>query len=663
MKSMKYCILLVMLLACLDGVARERNFEVTSPDGTLTSHIVATDNGELHYDITLDGVTIVKRSPLSLNRTYNGETTNRMTVMRSSRRTVDETIASPFYRQDSMRNHYNELTLKLKGGLWVEFRAYNEGVAYRYRTDVACRVMSELVEYNFADDWETTCGYVRNFDEKNPDGQYFNSFENLYTQTRLSQLDPRRLIFLPLVVHAGNGIQVCLTESHQEHFAGLFLKGTGTAGQLRGDHAPYPKTMEQGGHNNLQLLVKERYNWICELEQNEQTPWRIAMVARTDAELALNNMSYLLAPPSRIDDISWIRPGKVAWEWWNYWNIGGVDFEAGINNATYKHYIDFAAQYGIEYVILDEGWAVNKQADLFQVVPEIDLPMLVNYANSRGVGIILWAGYHAFERDMKKVCRHYSEMGVKGFKVDFMDRNDQMLNDFYYKASAMCAQYKLIVDFHGAHIPAGINRTYPNVLNFEGVHGMENLKWASSDYDQIEYDVQIPFIRQAGGPMDYTPGAMRNAAKHCYAPLWNEPMSQGTRCHQLALYIILDQPLTMLCDSPTEYMREPQYTKFMTSIPTVWDETRVLQAEIGEYIVTARRKGNTWYVGGITNWTERDLKIDLSSLGCGTTALLYRDGANAHRKGSDYKVEAFPLTQPQLNIHIAPGGGFLLRIE
>ena len=628
--TLKICIVLVMLLVGIQAVAREQSYVLTSPDGKLVSHIVASSDDELSYDISLDGVQILKRSRLTLNRVYGTTTTDRLPVKKITRRSVDEMIKSPFYRQAEMRNHYNELTLQIKDGLWVDFRAYDEGFAYRYRTDQACTVKNELVEYNFATDWQATVPYVRGFDEKNPTGQYFNSFENIYTTDTLSQLDQRRLAFLPLVVHADNGVQICLTESHQEHFPGLYLKGTGISGQLRGDHAPCPDQIEQGGHNNLQ----------------DEMPWRITMVARSATDLAMNDMTYLLASPCRLDDISWIRSGKVAWDWWNCWNISGVDFLAGINNDTYKYYIDFAAQYGIEYVILDEGWAVNMKADLLQVVPEIDLPMLAKYADERGVGLILWAGYYAFKRDMENVCKHYSEMGIKGFKVDFMDSDHQAINEFYYQSAELCAKYHLLLDFHGAHIPAGINRTYPNVLNFEGVYGLENLKWSPTDFDMVKYDVQIPFIRQAGGPMDYTPGAMRNAAKYCYAPVWTE------------------QPIAMLCDAPTEYMREPDYTRFLASIPTVWDETRVLQGEVGEYIVTARRKGSTWYVGGITNWTERDLKIDLSNIVNGKhNAILYRDGANAHRKGSDYRVERLTNITGSIDIHLAPGGGFVMKVE
>lgn len=653
--------LLVLLLTGAYTTAKEQHYTLKSPNGKLVTHIVATAEDEITYDIVYNGVTILLPSHLGLNRAYGKSVTGGMAVTHSSTCTIDEVIASPFTRQTAMRNHCNELTLKIGKELYVIFRAYNEGIAYRYRIAQPCKVRFEKIEYNFANDYEATVPYVANFNENNFSAQFHSSFENLYTTLPISKLDERRLCFLPLLVHGPHGMKICLTESALTDYPGLYLKGMGDVGRFEGENARYPKSLEQGGHNNLQMLVKEREMYIAEVDKESVLPWRIAMVAKNSAELAMNNMSYLLGEPTTMTDLSWIKPGKVAWEWWNDWNIGGVPFKSGINNDTYRHYIDFASKNGIEYVILDEGWAVNRQADLFQVVPEIDLPMLVQYAAEHNVGLILWAGYHAFDRDMEHVCRHYSEMGIKGFKIDFMDRDDQIMTHFYKRAAAMCAKYHLLVDFHGAFKPAGLNRTYPNVLNFEGVAGLEQMKWAPTSWDQVQYDTEIPFIRQTAGPIDYTQGAMRNAAKGCYFPCWSEPMSQGTRCHQLALYIVLESPLNMLCDSPTHYEKEPSYTRFMAHIPTVWDETRVLQGEVGEYIVTARRKGNTWYIGGITNWTERDIVVDLSQLGLDKVAMeIFSDGANAHRRGSDYNHQKQEGLS-QLAIHLAPGGGFVAK--
>ena len=667
MKKLLFFFLCMVALG--QAMAKEQRFTLASPNGKLVSHIVATAEEELTYDLVFNGVAVMLPSHVGLNRIYGKTVTGSMAVVKSRTRSIDETVLSPFTRQAAMRDRCNELTLELKNGLYVDFRAYDEGLAYRYRVGKDCTVRFEKVEYNFAGDYKATVPYVTNFDENNYDAQFTSSFENLYKTLPLSQMDERRLAFLPLLVHAPNGVKVCLTETHLEHFPGLYLKARTMNGQsgvdvrLEGEHARYPKTVKQGGHNNLQLLVEEREDYIALVKKGDELPWRIAMVSRNDAALAMNNMSYLLAAPCRVEDIGWVRPGKVAWDWWNNWNISGVPFKAGINNDTYKYYIDFASSMGIEYVILDEGWAVNKKADLFQVVPEIDLPMLVQYAKERNVGLILWAGYYAFDRDMEHVCRHYSEMGIKGFKIDFMDRDDQVITDFYYRAAAMCAKYHLVADFHGAFKPAGLNRTYPNVLNFEGVAGLEQLKWAPDTWNQVQYDTEIPFVRQTAGPMDYTQGAMHNAAKGCYHPSWSEPMSQGTRCHQLALYIVLESPLNMLCDSPTNYMKEVNYTRFVAEIPTVWDETRVLQGEVGEYIVTARRKGDVWYIGGITNWTERDVNIDLSELVKGNYYVeLYSDGKNAHRKGSDYSRVILGQVQ-NLSVKMAPGGGFVAKIR
>ena len=656
----KILLLLTVVVMAFPAVAL-KIYSLNSPDGRLQAQVVPLDGG-LSYHLGM-GDGLLLRAFLSLDYTQGDKEYQTLTVRKVSRRSVDETIASPFTRQATMRDHYNELTLKMKEGVSVVFRAYNEGFAYRFVWEGKPGIVrKETVEYYFQDDWTATAPYVISFDSTRHEIQYSTSFENHYTTKSLSQLDPRRLCFLPLLVHGPDGVKMCITESALSDYPGLYLHGTGKPGELAGEHAPLPKRVEQGGHNNLQLIVKEREDYIAEMHKEKLFPWRILMVG-TDKEIAMNNMSYLLGEPCKVQDISWIKPGKVAWDWWNNWNIGGVDFKAGINNDTYKHYIDFASRFGIEYVILDEGWAVNRQADLFQVVPEIDLPMLVNYAKERGVGIILWAGYYAFERDMEHVCQHYSQMGVKGFKVDFMDRDDQLVTDFYRRTAAMCAKYHLVVDFHGAFKPAGLNRTYPNVLNFEGVFGLEQMRWAGLEWDQMKYDTEIPFIRQAAGPMDYTQGAMLNGCRNSFRPCWNEPMSQGTRCHQLALYIVLESPLNMLCDSPTNYDREERYTMFVAKIPTVWDETRVLQGEVGEYIVTARRKGNTWYIGGITNWTERDVEIDLRQLGIESAHVeLFRDGANAHRRGSDYDIILFTNPLTTFKVHMAPGGGFVARI-
>lgn len=662
---MKYIIFLCCLFAL--EVHAQKTFDLVSPDGTLNTTVSISD--KLTYDIRCNGNLIL--SPSSLSMTLDDGTVwgKQPRLLRASRKTVDEKVPSPFYRQSEMRNHYNALTLEFKKGWSVEFRAYNDGIVYRFTSyiDKPFNIMNEEVAYTFPENFKVNASYVvPRIKDGSLESQFYNSFENTYTTTTISELDKNRLMFLPLVVEANDGVKVCITESDLESFPGLYLStGKEERNTLNGIHPAYPKKSVQGGHNMLQMIVKEREAYIAKVSGKRAFPWRMAIIAKQDKELVESNLSYLLATSSCLEDISWIKPGKVAWEWWNDWNLDGVAFKTGVNTETYKAYIDYAASNHVEYVILDEGWAVNLKADLMQIVPELDLKGLIDYAKSKNVGIILWAGYYAFERDMENVCRHYAEMGVKGFKVDFMDRDDQEMVDFNYRAAQTCAKYKLLLDLHGMYKPSGLNRTYPNVLNFEGVHGLENMKWSSKNVDQVKYDVMIPFIRQVAGPIDYTQGAMRNAVKESYYPCYSEPMSQGTRCRQLALYVIFESPLNMLCDTPSNYEREAECSNFITRIPTVWDETRVLDGKLGEYIITARRKGNIWYVGGITNWQERDVELDFSFLGeqvfCGT---LFKDGVNAHRVGRDYCCETINVDRKtNLKIHLAPGGGFVIRLQ
>lgn len=635
-------------------------YNVSSPDGKIKADISV--GNDLSYSVTFDGKPVISESTLSMTLSNGTIWGKNPKVAKVSKKSLNTKIPSPFYRADKLDENYNSTTINFKGGWGVEFRVYNDGIAYRFISSQKSPLIiaDEEVCYNFPLDATSFVPYTKSRDVD----PYYNSFENEYEEVKLSGIDRNRLIFLPMTVDLGDNVKVTVTESDLEQFPGLYMTGCGNT-SLKGSHARYPKISKQGGHNNLQMEVKERENFIAKTDGSRTFPWRVAIITDNDKNLAASNLSYLLASPSKVSDISWIKPGKVAWEWWNDWNITGVDFKAGINNDTYKKYIDFAAENGIEYLILDEGWAVNLKADLMQVVPEINLPELIDYARSKNVDVVLWAGYVAFDRDMENVCRHYANMGVKGFKVDFMDRDDQEIVDFVHRAAETCAKYNLILDLHGMYKPAGLNRTYPNVLNFEGVNGLEQMKWSTLDLDQVEYDVMIPFIRQVAGPMDYTPGAMNNGSKLTYQSNYYEPMSQGTRCRQLALFIVFDSPFTMLCDTPVNYDKEPECRDFIASVPTTWDETVIVDGKMGEYIVTARRKGDTWYVAGLTDWSPRELNIDLSFIGdTSGKAIIFKDGANAAKNAKDYNKESLTLdANKQLKINLAPGGGFAMIIK
>ena len=638
--------------------------QLTSPDGQFK---VTVETGATITWTVVHGTTaVIAPSPLSVTLDNGAIWGAHPKLKKAKTNSVKGEIATKLYKKRMIPEEYNELTLQFKGDYNLIFRAYNQGVAYRFASTgkEGITVKNEEVRLNFTSDHQTLVPYVKNYDASDQSKQFYNSFENTYTSARLNQLNPQRFIFLPLLVELNDGKKLVFTEADLESYPGLYMASSTGKNSLNGVFAPYPKNTIQGGHNMLQQLVTEREDFIAQVKAGASLPWRVLTVAAGDRDLLDNDLVYLLASPSRIADPSWIKPGKVAWDWWNDWNIFGVGFRAGVNNETYKYYIDFASENQIEYVILDEGWAVNKQADLMQVVPEINIRELVDYGKSRNVGIILWAGYHAINRDMENVCRTYSEMGVKGFKVDFMDRDDQPMVEFYYRCAETAARYKLIIDFHGAYKPTGLNRTWPNVINFEGVHGLEQLKWSPPEVDMVKYDVTFPYIRMLAGPVDYTQGAMRNAIRRNYRPVNSEPMSQGTRCHQLAEYVIFESPLNMLCDNPSNYREAAECTRFIAEIPTVWDQTIALDGKVGEYIVMARQKEGIWYVGGLTNWTPRELTVDLGFLGEGyKTVELFRDGINADRVARDYKREIIPLpATKKLTLKLMPGGGFAAKI-
>lgn len=650
------------LLIAVSAFAAPKNYELKSPDGKLS---VSVEAGEgISYTLTHGGDLLMKDSHLGMYMTDSTVFGGIQPVKKVSRRSVSSTIPAFMYKKAEVKDEFNEMTLKFKK-FSVIFRAYDDGMAYRFVSHLKepSQVEMEMADFNFAQDWNMWAAYVCQHTET-LDSQYYNSFENTYSNTPLSEWNKDRLAFLPLMVDGPGGKKIVITEADLMNYPGMYLYNGNADNTLDGVFAPYPKEVKQGGHNNLQMEVQSREPYIAKCEGGESFPWRIIAVSENDVQMADNDMVYRLATPAAEADWSWVKPGKVAWDWWNAWNLYGVDFKSGINNDTYKYYIDFASANGIEYVILDEGWAVTGEADLFNVVPEIDVEMLAEYASERNVGLILWAGYRAFDRDMEKVCEYYSKMGIKGFKIDFMDRDDQVMVDFHRRAAQTAAKYGMMVDFHGTYKPTGLHRTYPNVVNYEGVHGLEQMKWSKEDVDQVTYDVTVPYIRMMAGPMDYTQGAMRNAARGNYRPVNSEAMSQGTRCRQLAEYVVFDSPLNMLCDSPSNYMKEKECTDFIASVPEIWDETRGLDGKVGEYIAIARRSGQDWYVGAMTDWNAREMTLDLSFLPEGDYKVeLYRDGVNADRAACDYRKEVIDLpTDRLLKITMAPGGGFVAKI-
>ncbi len=658
---MKNILTVILALSVAAGAsAAPKTFDLSSPDGTVKAWVRIDDT--VRYSVWKNSDQLIMPSEISMSLADGGSYDASVKLQKVQRKSVDNTLDALFYKKDRVKEQYNELKLQFKTYDLI-FRAYDAGIAYRIvsKSKIPFKVLSEVAEFAFPADWNMFVPYVRPR-IKTFEGQFFNSFENVYKDEKISAWDREKLAFLPLMVQAPQGYKINIMESDLMDYPGMYLYNSNGDTTLEARFARYPKEIEQGGHNMLQGLVKSREDYMAECEPAASFPWRIINISSEDRQMLDNDMVWLLGTPADPSaDWSWVKPGKVAWDWWNDWNITGVDFKAGVNNDTYKYYIDFASREGIEYVILDEGWAVNLEADLFKVIPEIDLEELVSYASERNVGLVLWAGYWAFDKDMDRICEHYAKMGIKGWKVDFMDRDDQMVVDFYRRTAETAAKYHQFVDFHGGYKPSGLNRTYPNVLNYEGVFGLEQMKWSKPEVDMITYDVTFPYIRMAAGPVDYTQGAMLNAGKN-YVPNRSQPMSQGTRCHQLGMYVTYESPFNMLCDTPIHYEREEECTDFIASVPTVWDETVALDGKVGEYLVIARRKGDVWYIGGLTNWDAREVEVDLKALGDGGWDVeMFADGLNVGKNAKDYRVIELKNID-RIKVNMASGGGFAARL-
>ena len=636
----------VVLLTNVLVLASAEQWKLASPDGRLVAN-VTVENGTVHYALQHGSTAVLAKSDLAM-RLSNGKTLGKgMTGVRAVRSKRRVNVATPVYRKARVDEQCNVLTLKTKD-YDVEFEAYNQGLAYRFCTRMAkpFEVVDESNYFAFAGNdavWHM------------PVGNMATAFEGEYQHKPVLDIKNDELLAPQMVIELADGKRALLSDYNVKDYPTMYLKAKGQG--MTSVFPGYPKTEEAYGTNKSRMRVASRENYIARCSGTRAFPWKMILVADGDAQLLTTDLPVCLADPCEVKDVSWIRPGKVAWEWWNACNLKGVDFRTGVNNDTYKRYIDFASKNGIEYIMMDAGWTKPQEPlDLLKTIDAINIPELVAYGKQRNVGIILWADYHPLDLDMERVIKTYAEMGIKGFKIDHINRNDQKVVDFVWRAAKMCAKYKLLVDFHGVFPPTGLQYTYPNVLNFEAVKGLETVKWTKK-YDGVTHECIVPFVRQVVGPMDYTQGAMRNVVMANYAPVSSQPMSQGTRCRQLAEYVIFESPMNMLCDSPSNYEANQPCTDFIAGVPVVWDETRVLDAKIGEYIIEARRKGNVWYVGGLTDWTARDVTIDLGFTG-GSSVVLYADGVNADRNAEDYKVATRQLTGGKLTVHLAPGGGF-----
>ena len=636
-------ILMAFMLVVLNAFSKE--YKIASPDGQI-SVTVTVDTG-IKWSASVGNQVILSNNTLSLDlgSAVLGVNPKVVSAKTTSVKEVVQTVVA--VKSKTIPNEYNQLSLAFKPNYRVAFRLFDNGIAYRFETNLKneITVKNEEVGLNFAGDFGVL------FPEEE---SLYSHYERTYLDQKISSLTAGKFCSLPTLVKAGDNIKIGITEADLFDYPCLFMEATG-GNSFRSKYPHVILKSDPKGDRGIQNIQEADY--IARTSGTRSFPWRVFMISKEDARLVENQMVFLLSRENKLAETNWIKPGLVAWDWWNENNIYGVDFKAGLDTKTYKYYIDFASKFKIPYIILDEGWT-KTTLNIKESNPDLNLQELIAYGKTKNVDIILWCLWNALDSDMNAILDLYAQWGVKGIKVDFMARSEQYMVNFYERAAKACADRKLLIDFHGAFKPSGMARAYPNIINHEGVKGMENCKW-SKDITP-EHDVTLCFTRMLAGPMDYTPGAMNNKNEKDYSISFSHPMSQGTRCHQLAMYVCYDAPLQMLNDSPSNYYKETECTTFISQMPTVWDNTKILDAKVGDYILTARQKNNNWYLGAMTDWTARTLDIDFSFLGDGTYEIeIMQDGINAEVSCNDYKRVVQRVTKAdKLSIKMAKGGGW-----
>lgn len=647
---MKHNLLLLLFLSIAFSLSAQKKAELQSPNGEIKVSLSISD--KIYYTISYSNDVLLEKNHLSLN--LGSETLGLNPKLSGQKANKVNEVLTPVVplKYSSVKNEYNSLLFTFKGDYSVEFRAFDDGIAYRFITNKKgdVEVLGEDFAINFP------ANYLLHLQQP---GGFKTAYEEPYTHVESNEWKATdRMSVLPVLIDTKKKYKILISESDLSDYPCMFLKGNGA----NGVQSTFPKApLEFGEDGDRSLKIVKEADYIAKTTGKRNFPWRYFVITKDDKQLIENTMTYRLATKSQLQDVSWIKPGQVSWEWWNEASPYGpdVNFVAGFNLDTYKYYIDFASKYGIEYIIMDEGWAKSTR-DPYTPNPKVDVHELIRYGKEKNVGIILWLTWLVVENN-PDIFKTFSEWGVKGVKIDFMDRSDQWMVNYYERIAKEAAKYNILVDYHGSFKPAGIEYKYPNILSYEGVRGMEQMEGCTP-----ENSVYFPFMRNAVGPMDYTPGAMISMQPERYCGNRPNSASIGTRAYQLALFVIFESGLQMLADNPTLYYRNEDCTKFITDVPVTWDETRALQAKAGEYAVVAKRKGNKWYIGGMTNNTERQLEISLDFLNAVTSYKMtsFEDGINAGRQAMDYRrKESHVKSGDKIQIKMARNGGFAAVIE
>ena len=632
---------------------------ISSPDQKVGVKVWMGDH--LYYSISYHGTTLLNPSPIDLVLTDGRALSAGNSIHSAKKSSVRQTITAPVpEKRKLVPDDYNLLTIAFKKPYTIEFRAYNDGVAYRISTRFADSIFikNEVAQFNFPGNPVAWFPRV----EKRSDVDIFHtSFEEEYPLRKLDTLSDQDMAYSPLLIANGTLPKVAITESDLEEYPGMFLTGTNGAA-VKGVFAGYPLAEKSTEGSYPAMVVTKRAEYIAHTVGARSFPWRALLIAPADKDLPGNDLVYRLASPSRIADASWVKPGKLTDEWTVDINLFNVPFRAGLNTASYKYYIDFAKRFGFDRIMMDAGW--SSTTDLFKLNPDINIDTILTYAKQQEVKISMWTLAMTLDRQLDSALNRFQQWGVDFIMTDFMDRDDQLMVNFYHRIAKACADHKIMVMFHGAFPPKGFNRTWPNAVGREGLMGSEYNIW--SNRVTPEHDVTLPYTRMLAGGLDYEPGILQNAIKNAIRPLGNGmPVSPGTRSHQLAMFAVYDSPMQIFAGNPSQGYLEPAFMELLGSVPVTWDETIIVDGRVGEFIVTARKKGNDWYIGGMTNWTERDITLLLDFLPGGQyQATLCKDGINADRYAADYVIDHNVSINDKtvLPIHMAPGGGFLLKL-
>lgn len=629
-----------------------KNVELKSPDGSLIVDIQLKD--KIYYSIYGGSELLLKDCSMSLD--LKDEVLGRSPKLRNIKRnSVDETVKREIpLKNAEVRNHYNVLRMDMAGDYSVEFRAYDNGVAYRFITNKKGKreVLDEEYSINFPDSYLAHLSQTESFK---------TSCEVPYTHVKTTEYkNVDQMSYFPVLLETNNGYNILISEADLYDYPCMFIKSSGN----NGFRSVFPKCpLEFGEDGDRSVKILREADYIAKTSGSRNFPWRFFVISNDVRDIVSNEMVYNLSSPCELVDYSWIKPGQVSWEWWSGATPYGpdVNFVSGYNLDTYKYFIDFAARYGIPYILMDEGWALSTQ-DPYTPNPQVNVHEIVRYGKEKGVGVLLWLTWLTVEKHFD-LFKTFSEWGISGIKIDFMDRSDQWMVNFYERVVKAAAENHLVIDFHGAFKPAGLERRYPNLLSYEGVRGMEYMGNCIP-----ENSLYFPFIRNAVGPMDYTPGAMISMQPESYKAERPNAASIGTRAYQLALYVVFESAIQMLADNPTLYYRNQDCTEFITSVPVTWDKTEVLDAKVGEYVVIARNKNGKWYVGAICNGkeTRRELTIDFSFLKGSKEYRMtsFEDGINAGNQAMDYrKKESIVKSGDKIKIELARNGGWAAVLE